>query len=393
MKKVVLAAILAFSLTAYAQENSFEDFKKQIFEGINKEKEEFIDYEQQIQREFEEYKKIVQQEYENYKKELLRYWDTPEISTKKKYVEYSKNYKVKKVFDFQNTQLKIEIISDKKPSNTQLKKILKNFITEDKQQAFQHDVLSQRIEKKLKEKIKHVKTGHIEKKPLISDIVIPSDKSKVDTVVLNLLQNARIKVRKSKLKGENIFSLTIQLPSQRLLIKAKKYKPLAKKHAKKYHLPVSLVLAITHTESSFNPFARSPVPAYGLMQIVPQTAGKDATKIIFGKPILLSPSFLYNDNNNIQVGTTYLYLLYYRYLKDIKNPISRLYCTIAAYNTGAGNVARAFTGTTNIKKAAVVINSMSPSQVYFTLLKKLPYKETRIYLKLVVERLRIYQNI
>ena len=83
------------------------------------------------------------------------------------------------------------------------------------------------------------------------------------------------------------------------------------------------------------------MPAYGLMQIVPESAGKDATQQLFGQPKLLAPSYLYNSDNNIQVGTTYLNILYYRYLRKIENPTSRLYCTIAAYNTGAGNVAKA----------------------------------------------------
>ena len=207
------------------------------------------------------------------------------------------------------------------------------------------------------------------------------------------MKKAKISKRKGKIKGENIFSVKIKLPPKRILIKAKKYKPLAEKHAKKYKLSKALILAIIHTESSFNPLARSPIPAYGLMQIVPQTAGKDATRIIYGRPVLLSPSYLYNDRKNILVGSTYLYLLYHKYLKYIKDPISRLYCTIAAYNTGAGNVARAFTGTTNLRKAIRIINRMSPGQVYITLLRRLPYDETKHYLKKVSKRIRIYQNL
>ncbi len=66
-----------------------------------------------------------------------------------------------------------------------------------------------------------------------------------------------------------------------------------------------LALAIIHIKSSFNPMAVSYIPAYGLMQIVPQTAGRDVTKNLFGKPMILTPSYLFNKKNNINIGTGY----------------------------------------------------------------------------------------
>ncbi len=66
---------------------------------------------------------------------------------------------------------------------------------------------------------------------------------------------------------------------------------------------------------------------------------------------------------------------------------------IAAYNTGAGNVARAFNKdrSTNINKAAIVINSMSSQQVYDRLVKNLPYDETKNYYKKVNNRIALYK--
>ena len=154
----------------------------------------------------------------------------------------------------------------------------------------------------------------------------------------------------------------------------------------------SLVYAVMETESAFNPMAKSSAPAYGLMQIVPRSAGQDATEKLFGKPKILSPSYLYNSENNIQIGTTYLNILYYRYLKGIQDPQSRLYCSIAAYNTGAGNVAKAFTGKRRIKPALEVINSMPPDQVYRHLRKNLPYEETQHYLVKVSGRIEKYED-
>ena len=59
----------------------------------------------------------------------------------------------------------------------------------------------------------------------------------------------------------------------------------------------------------------------------------DVYRYLYKKSRLLPPSYLYNPNNNIKLGTAYLRLIYSKYLKDIKDPTSRLYCTIAAYNT------------------------------------------------------------
>ena len=149
----------------------------------------------------------------------------------------------------------------------------------------------------------------------------------------------------------------------------------------------------SHSESSFNPKARSHIPAYGLMQIVPKSAGRDVYKFLYKQDKLVSGTYLYNSTNNITMGTAYLHILYYRYLKAIKNDDSRLYCTIAAYNTGAGNIAWAFTKTHNMNKAAPIINSLTPEQVYNRLLKDLRYDEPKHYLKRVKERMSAYHKV
>lgn len=61
----------------------------------------------------------------------------------------------------------------------------------------------------------------------------------------------------------------------------------------------------------------------------------------------------------------------------------------SAYNTGAGNVTKSFTGKIKLKPEIQVINSKSPKGVYDHLKRELPYKETRDYLEKVTER-RVY---
>jgi len=50
------------------------------------------------------------------------------------------------------------------------------------------------------------------------------------------------------------------------------YEVLAREHAERAGVDPALVLAIMHTESAFNPKARSPVGAMGLMQLMPKVA-------------------------------------------------------------------------------------------------------------------------
>lgn len=167
-----------------------------------------------------------------------------------------------------------------------------------------------------------------------------------------------------------------------------KYSKLVNTEAKKYNLSPALIMAIIETESNFNPYAISSVPAYGLMQIVPSTAGRDSWRYLHNQDKSPSKQYLFNTNNNIRMGSAYLYLLHNRYLKDVKHPLSRQYCAIAAYNTGASNVYRAFNG----KKALALrmINQLKPKEVYQRLRQKLPYKETRRYIQKVITAKRNY---
>lgn len=186
---------------------------------------------------------------------------------------------------------------------------------------------------------------------------------------------------------------TIPLPDDRLVRKAKQFRPHILQAAKSMNVPADLVYAIIHTESHFNPLARSPIPAYGLMQIVPRTAGRDATRILYDKSRLLSPSYLFDPEKNITVGAAYLKLLYTHYLKGIKDPKSRLYCAIAAYNTGVVNVARVFGNVPAMSRAAPRINALSSQQVLAELLQSLPARETRDYLRKVLARKSLYTRV
>ncbi|EWH11589.1 lytic transglycosylase catalytic subunit [Catenovulum agarivorans DS-2] len=164
-----------------------------------------------------------------------------------------------------------------------------------------------------------------------------------------------------------------------------------KRYSDKYNVPVSLVLAIIETESSFNPRATSPVPAFGLMQLVPRTAGIDAYRHVYGEKRVVEPEYLYNSEQNIELGVAYFDLLTTRYLRKVKDPLARFYCAVASYNTGVGNVAKTFTkNSKNFSKAAKIINKQSAEQVYQYLSVNLPALETRRYLDKVTKAKKRY---
>lgn len=169
---------------------------------------------------------------------------------------------------------------------------------------------------------------------------------------------------------------------------ANRYRALAQRYAEKYNLTSSMVLAIMHTESNFNPYAVSSRQAVGLMQIVPETAGNEVYRYLTGLPGTPNLDSLFSPEHNIKYGTIYLHLLNRRYFGNITNPRSRQLCTIAAYNGGPGAVLRLFD--TDLEAAVERINTLTPDEIYKALTTDMPNAETRRYVEIVLSRMQGY---
>ena len=92
--------------------------------------------------------------------------------------------------------------------------------------------------------------------------------------------------------------------------------------ARAHALPPSLLLAVMHAESHFDPTALSSAGAVGLMQIMPLTGQRYGVHTDLAEPGI-----------NLEVGARYLRDLLLRFGGNIS-------LTLAAYNAGEGAVAR-----------------------------------------------------
>lgn len=200
-------------------------------------------------------------------------------------------------------------------------------------------------------------------------------------------------------EGRQYEKLTINIPfrQEHLRTRSQRVADIVQRHAQKYGIDPQLVMAIIHTESSFNPKAISTFRkpgggtghAYGLMQLVPAYGGREAHEFLGGRGEP-PPAILFDPEKNIEMGIVYLYKLKQHYFGAVNHLQNKRYLMIAGYNTGPHNVARAFGGKRDINAALPVINSMEPPRLYSHLIYNLPYRETREYLQKVTQRVNLY---
>ena len=190
--------------------------------------------------------------------------------------------------------------------------------------------------------------------------------------------------------AKNVVKITMELVEDHIPKRAEQFKEMISNHSSKYAVDEPLIYAIMEQESAFNPMAKSWVPAYGLMQLVPKSGGRDAYRYVHKTDAIPSAEFLFDPDNNIQLGTGYLKLLMSTTFKKVNDAKCRMLCAIAAYNTGAGNVSRALNGTTNISKAIPLINEMTYDQLFSHLKQSLPHDETKDYIQKVTSKMQKY---
>jgi len=337
------------------------------------------------------------------------HWASPEVSSQTRWVAYSDDYSSKRVVDFEVNQIEISIDGiysgsrlDFTAMSSKVGSQLELTLGTSIKAAVEQDPIQKAINQAYASVDKAPVADDAGDELVLKELFTAARPSAVDVrnAAATLMRKASIRYQAVNASLASVpvntgrkLTYVVPLPDNRLRKKVMEYRPEVSKNAQRFSLSSDVMMAIIHTESHFNPLARSHIPAFGLMQIVPSTAGRDATKKLYKKPTLLSAQYLYNPKKNIEVGAAYLSVLYYQYLKDIKNPESRLYYTLAAYNAGASNVARAFVGKASFTDAVDTINTMTPDQVLDRLVTKSPHKETRDYVKKILKRRAYYATL
>lgn len=146
------------------------------------------------------------------------------------------------------------------------------------------------------------------------------------------------------------------------------YRESFQRWAKEADVDPYLLMGIARRESAFNPQARSPVGARGLMQLMPATARHVSQRHGFDIP---DAEQLFTPETNIKLGSRYIREMLDRYSGN------RL-AAVAAYNAGPGRVDRWL---------------RDAPQAFDLFVESIPYHETRQYVQAVLAYRVIFESL
>jgi membrane-bound lytic murein transglycosylase C len=287
------------------------------------------------------------------------------------YVKYTQGYKSRVVTDFDHGSLTIETVDDKDPQGSLRNAIVAALLTSNDPGSV--DLFTD----------KDVALDP-NRKPYLYGLVKDNTGKPIRTraqaeAFANFLVSQKIQTRPvtGDQGGQTARFVKVAMVRNFEAKGADRYRPIVDKYAAQYRVSPTLVLAIMRTESNFNPFAVSGAPAYGLMQLVPTSGGREAYKHVQGVDQTPTAEYLFDPDHSIELGSAYLGELSNTEFHAVDNPDSRDYCVIAAYNTGPRNVTRTFAN--DKKEAFDNINHMESTALYDKLRTGLPMEETRVY--------------
>lgn len=133
----------------------------------------------------------------------------------------------------------------------------------------------------------------------------------------------------------------------------------------------SLVYAIARKESGFNAQARSPVGAYGLMQVMPGTAAE----MTGDRSFVTTPQQLFQPATNVRLGQAYVNRMLAR--PEFQGDLLR---AVASYNAGPGPMLNA-------------LRRLGPTPDPLLLIETIDVPQAREYVEKVVAAYWIYQRM
>ncbi|MBA5762075.1 membrane-bound lytic murein transglycosylase MltC [Vibrio sp. 404] len=363
---------LAYFLTAMMLVGCSREFVESIYDINYEPTNRFAKNLAQLPGQFEKDTMALDALINSFSGNIEKRWGSREIKVagKSNYVKYIDNYLSRSEVDFQKGTIIVETVSPTDPKLHLKNAIITTLLTPD--DPAHVDLFSS-------------KSIKLEGRPFLYQQVVDQDNKPIqwswranqfaDYLIANKLKVKDVDFKKA-------YYVEIPLVENQVEIRGYKYADIVRRASRKYDIPEDLIYAIIKTESSFNPYAVSWANAYGLMQVVPKTAGRDVFKLVKKRSGEPSPEYLFNPENNIDAGTAYFYILKNRYLKDVEHPLTLEYTMISAYNGGTGGVLNTF-NRYDRKRAMRDINSLQPNQVFWALTNKHPKAEARRYLEKV----------
>ncbi|WOJ94032.1 murein transglycosylase domain-containing protein [Congregibacter variabilis] len=293
----------------------------------------------------------------------------PEVASEHRYVKYSNAFEARAIVDFDEGWLQVETIATEDPLGKLRQAIINTLLTTRDMSI--EDIFTDA-------------TPPVDGEPFLLGQVLDTEGQAIrwqwraERFADHLIKE---QLRRTQQNGKELRSVRVSLVDDHLHLRELEYANYVLAASRRYGVAPSLIYAVIEVESAFNPYAVSLANAYGLMQVVPSSAGRDVYERIKKQGGEPTKQQLFNADFNIDIGSAYLHLLSDSYLSGINNSSSRQFTTVSAYNGGAGSALRTFSpnNTTALRR----INEMSSGEVYEQLTKKHPFAETRRYLEKV----------
>ena len=393
MKKLVLVLLAVLvTVVSYGQsslEKKMADTKAKMTASFNANQKNL----QGQKSSYEASQQRLKEKYEAYCNRLMSMWGDKTMveSTKKEWVEYTNNDESRSIVDFENGDVTVEVLVDAGASEDTVNEKLELAVGELLESKGTTPVYD--IDTEAKDETP--KPEPVYETPILEnqlDLTKFTSSTKTEKIAEAIVEEKpkQVKTVDTDSGQKQVVSIRLQLVEDHIPKRAEGFKQFIAKHSSTHNIDQPLVYAVIEQESAFNPMARSSAGAYGLMQIVPVSGGRDANVYVNNRDVTPKPQELYDPDFNIQLGVGYLKKQMKVYFKGIRDLKSSMLCAIAAYNTGQGNVYYALTGKRSSSGVAEKVNSMSYDQLYEYLKEYLPHAETRDYIQKVTSKMEKY---
>ena len=323
----------------------------------------------QIERQWDELEKAQQERWTRLKAEVEQKWEKFFHSTKKDWVEYNQAKDARSRVNFEKGKVVLEVVVQE--GDPMAIERARGKITDQAEKIFSRQNVIREIvlENQVVNK-KGDRVGPRNLKDFLKEEVLPEIKPDPSPY------QSRDGAKRRK------YTVHLDMVPNHIRIRAEKYLPIVKRNAGRFRLKPQLILAIIHTESYFNPMALSHCNAVGIMQVIPRYAGREAYRFVHKVDRVITREYLYNPENNIELGSAYLHLLKYQHFSDVPGELKNRYVSICGYNWGPTSMHRRIVD-------RYPISQMSDREVYLLLRRKTP-RETRDYIKKVTKWMPIY---